>query len=72
MTTEEYQAMDREYAQLVLDLYKDKLEETGNMTAKTVLVSVAKEGGVYTISDDDFAKLDELIIDYTDNVGASA
>lgn len=72
MTTEEYQEMDREYAQIVLDLYKDKLEETGNMTAKTILVSVAKENGAYTISDDDFAKLDELIIDYTDNVGASA
>lgn len=72
MTTEEYQEMDREYAQLILDLYKDKLDETGNMTAKTVLVSVAKENGSYTISQDDFAKLDELIIDYTDNVGASA
>ena len=73
MTTEEYQAMDREYAQLVLDLYKDKLKETGNMTAKTILVSVAEgEDGAYTISHDDFSKLDELIIDYTDNVGASA
>ena len=73
MTTEEYQAMDREYAQLVLDLYKDKLKETGNMTAKTILVSVAEgENGAYTISQDDFSKLDELIIDYTDNVGASA
>ncbi len=73
MTTEEYQAMDREYAQLVLKLYKEKLEETGNMTAKTVLVAVVKgENGAYTISPDDFSKLDELIIDYTDNVGASA
>lgn len=72
MTTEEYQEMDREYAQIILDLYKDKLDEIGNMTARTVLVSVAKEGGSYTISHDDFAKLDELIIDYTDNVGASA
>lgn len=72
MTTEEYQEMDREYAQIVLDLYKDKLDETGNMTARTVLVSVAREGGAYTINQDDFAKLDELIIDYTDNVGASA
>lgn len=73
MTTEEYQAMDREYAQLVLELYQDKLKEIGNMTAKTVLVSVAKgDGGSYAINADDFSKLDELIIDYTDNVGASA
>lgn len=43
------------------------------MTAKTILVSVAEgEDGAYTISQDDFSKLDELIIDYTDNVGASA
>lgn len=72
MTTAEYQEMDHEYAQLVLELYKDKLKETGNMTAKTVLVSVTRgEDGAYTISHDDFAKLDELIIDYTDNVGVS-
>ncbi len=73
MTTEEYQEMDREYAGLVLELYKDKLKEIGNMTAKTVLVAVEKDkDGAYAISYDDFAKLDELIIDYTDNVGVSA
>lgn len=73
MTSSEYQEMDREYARLVLGLYKDKLEEIGNMTARTVLVSVKKgSDGLYGIDENDFKKLDELIIDYTDNVGVSA
>lgn len=73
MTQAEYEEMDKEYAQLVLDLYKDKLDEIGNMTARTVLVAVKPdENGDYYIDDNDFRKLDELIIDYTDNVGVSA
>lgn len=73
MSQKEYEEMDHEYAELVLDLYKDKLDEIGNMTAKTVLVEVkANEDGVYSINADHFQALDELIIDYTDNVGVSA
>lgn len=73
MTQAEYEDLDREYAKLVLDLYKDKLDEIGNMTVKTTLVQIKQDDdGYYTITDEDFMKLDELIIDYTDNVGVTA
>lgn len=73
MSQKEYEKMDREYADLVLELYRDKLDEIGNMTVQTTLVQVKPdEDGVYSIDEDDFRKLDDLIIDYTDRVGVSA
>lgn len=73
MTEAEYQAMDKEYARLVLELYQEKLTVIGNMTSKTLAVEIKKDDeGYYGISDEYFASLDELIIDYTNNVGAEA
>lgn len=73
MTQAEYEDLDAEYAQLVLDLYRDNLDEIGNMASRTVLVRVRlDDDGCYGLDEEDFSRLDELIIDYTDNVGVSA
>lgn len=65
MSTAEYTAMDREWAELILSLYQDKLSEIGNLTAQSLSVQlVQNEDGNYIIDSQDFARLDALIIDY--------
>ncbi len=66
MRDEEYEKVDGEWAQIILDLYKEALKEIGNMTEKSISVQVEQNSdGVYTMNSEDFGRLDELIIDYT-------
>lgn len=66
MTTAQYEAYDLEWARLVLELYQEKLETIGHLTAQTVTLRVEQDSqGYYGINDDDFLALDALVIDYT-------
>lgn len=72
MSNKEFEALDREWAKLILELYQDNMEEIGNMTARSVSVLVEEnDEGEYALSSEDFARLSELVIDYA-NAGASA
>ncbi len=71
MRDSEYEAMDQEWAKLILDLYKDAMKEIGNMTEKSLAVQVEQDSeGLYTINSEDFGRLDALIIDYTNMAGS--
>ena len=73
MRDSDYEKMDREWARLILDLYQDALKEIGNMTEKSITVQVEQNSeGLYAINSDDFARLDELIIDYTNMAAEEA
>lgn len=66
MRDSEYAKVNEEWARLILDLYEDALKEIGNMTEKSISVQVEQdEDGIYTINSEDFARLDALIVDYT-------
>lgn len=66
MTDAEYEAMDQEWARMIVDLYKEKLPETGNLPVQSIVVQLEKdEDGYYSITDQDFSNLDALIIDYS-------
>lgn len=72
MSDREYEAMDKQWARLIVDLYQDSLEEIGNMTVRSVSVLVEEnDQGYYTLNSEDLARLDGLVVDYT-NAGASA
>lgn len=67
MTDEDYRAYDAEWARLIIDAYKKALPETGNLEKRSVTVKLEKdEDGYYSISDEEFKKLGEYIIDYSD------
>lgn len=71
MGDREFEAMDREWARLIVDLYQDSLEEIGNMTVRSVSVLVEEnDEGRYVLKTEDFTRLSELVIDYA-NAGAS-
>lgn len=66
MDDKEYEKVESEWAQMILDLYRDALKEIGNMTERSVSVQIEQNSdGLYTINSEDFARLDALIIDYT-------
>lgn len=66
MSDEEYQAMDQEYAQMILDLYESVMPEIGNEEAQSLSVQIEKgEDGYYSLTDDDFNRIDNLIINYS-------
>lgn len=71
MRDEEYQAMAKEWEDLIMGLYKDALKEIGNMTEKSISILIEQNSeGYYAINKDDFARLDALIIDYTNMVAS--
>lgn len=66
ITTEEYQAYDKEWAELLIQLYQDNLKNIGNLPTESVTVTLSKnEDGYYTLPDEEYRKLVERIIDYT-------
>lgn len=66
MTDREYEKVDKEWAQLILDLYKSKMEEIGNQDAQSISIQLELDkDGYYTINSDDFARLDKLILDWS-------
>lgn len=66
MRDSDFERMDREWAQLILDLFQEALKETGNMTEQSITLQVEQSSeGLYSINNDDFARLDALIMDYS-------
>ena len=66
MSDAEYEKMDQEWAQLILELVREKMPEIGNQTSQSIVVQVEKnEDGYYSIVSDDFSKLHDLILDYS-------
>lgn len=73
MGEKEYAEMEKEWARMILDLYQEALKEIGNMTERSVSVQIEQDSeGLYTINSEDFARLDALIIDYTNMATAEA
>lgn len=67
MTTADYKEFDAEWARLILDIYQETLPEIGNLERQSVTVKIEKnEEGYYGISDEEFKKLDALVIDYSE------
>ena len=65
MSDAEYEVMDQEYAQMILDLYESVMPEIGNEEAQSLSVQIEKgEDGYYSLTDDDFNRIDSLIINY--------
>ncbi|MCI9264669.1 MAG: hypothetical protein HFF06_08860 [Oscillospiraceae bacterium] len=72
MNDREFEAMDREWSRLIVDLYQDTLKEIGNMTVRSLSVLIEEnDEGRYVLKTEDFDRLSELVIDYS-NAGASA
>lgn len=66
MTTEEWEAADQEWSRIIVDTVKERLPQLGHMEAKQVTVKLAQEeDGFYTLSNEDFSLLNDLIIDYS-------
>lgn len=66
MDEEAYKAYDAEWARAVIDLLKEVLPELGNLSPQRVTVKLTKnEEGYYTLSNEEFQKLDAVIIDYS-------
>lgn len=73
MRDSEYAKVNEEWARLILDLYQDALKEIGNMAEKSISVQIEQnDDGLYVINSDDFARLDALIVDYTNMASAEA
>lgn len=65
MSDAEYEAMDQEYAQMILDLYESVMPEIGNEEAQSLVVQIEMDAeGYYSLNDPDFGRIDELIINY--------
>lgn len=65
MSDAEYEAMDQEYAQMILDLYESVMPEIGNEEAQSLVVQIEMDTeGYYSLNDPDFGRIDELIINY--------
>ncbi|MDE6108580.1 MAG: hypothetical protein K2F83_07960, partial [Oscillospiraceae bacterium] len=66
MTTAEYQEFDAEWARLIIDTYRQNIYWAGNLEKQLVTVKLEKnEDGYYSISEEEFKKLDALVIDYS-------
>lgn len=65
MSEEELEAADAEWARIIVDAFQSKLPEIGNLDAQSASVQLEKdEDDYYSITDDDFYRLDAMIIDY--------
>ena len=65
MSDAEYEAMDQEYAQMILDLYESVMPEIGNEEVQSLVVQIEMDAeGYYSLNDPDFGRIDELIINY--------
>ncbi len=70
MDDEAYEEFDKAWADQLMKLYKEKLPEIGNLTAKSVVVQIQQsQTGAYSVTAESFRQLDDAIIDYTDNAG---
>lgn len=65
MSEEEYQKVDAQYAQKVLDLVEAQLPNIGNGEEKSFTVQIKDDGDIWNPSQDDFDSIDMAIIDYS-------
>lgn len=65
LTEEEYQAIDAQYAQQVMDLVEEQLANVGHGDAESFTVLIEKDGDMWVPSQDDFNAIDLAIIDYS-------
>lgn len=65
MSEEELEVADAEWAQIILETFRSKLPEIGNLDAQSIAVQLERnEEGYYSLSQEEFNRLDALIIDY--------
>lgn len=65
MSDEEFNAYDREWAEIIINLCWEKLPDMGYMDEKSMAVQVTlDDDGYWSIHEDDFYSMDELIIYY--------
>lgn len=65
MSDDEYDAYDKEWAEAVINLCKEKLPEMGYLEERSLVIQVTlDEDDYWTMSGDDFYNLDEIIIEY--------
>ena len=63
MTEEEFETA---WAESIIDMVKARVTTIGYLEPETISVQVAKsDAGLYTISENDFNRIDSLIIDYS-------
>lgn len=66
MDEEAYKAYDADWARAVIDLLKEVLPELGNLGPQRVTVKLTRnEEGYYTLSNEEFQKLNVAIMDYS-------
>lgn len=66
ISAEEYKEYDKEWAELLIQLYTDNLKSIGHLPTESVTVTISKnEDGYYTLPDEEYRKLVERIIDYS-------
>ena len=65
MSEEEYQKVDAQYAQKVLDLVEAQLPNIGNGEEESFTVQIEDDGDIWNPSQDDFDRIDMAIIDYS-------
>lgn len=66
MDEEAYKAYDADWARAVIDLLKETLPELGNLGPQRVTVKLTRnEEGYYTLSNEEFQKLNVAIMDYS-------
>lgn len=62
MTDEE---LDKKYAAIILEAFRNVVSDTGNLPAEEILVQITRDGGgVYSLPAAEFQKIDDRIIDY--------
>ena len=65
MSEEEKMTADAEWARIIVDAFQSKLPEIGNLDAQSTTVQLEKdEDGYYSITDEDFYRMDAMVIDY--------
>ena len=65
LNDEEFLAIEREWAGMILELFEEKLPQMGHLEPRACLIRLKQDKeGCWRISDEDFAALDERILDY--------
>lgn len=66
MSDEEYQALDEQYAMVLLDELEGLMDQLSYGTDQTILLQMKEdEDGYYSLVESGMQKLDEVMIDYT-------
>ena len=61
----EYEAMEKEYADAIIQGIRDLIPSLGYEPAQSLVIQLQLEDNVYTMVDTDWQHLDEMIVDYS-------